>query len=128
MFFKEVERPGGLALAESKKRVRYESLLPTIHPGAGTGCEQPLIGRRVLDETGEFTLTIGNEALCSRRVRFQDAGEDCLLRLRRELAFFGNHPPNTLYGVGETNLDDYRSSHTTKAWGYPYKPEVSRDA
>jgi hypothetical protein len=89
--------------------------------------EYSFIVRRALDETSEFTLTIGNEAFGSRRVRFQDAPEICSLRLRHELAVFGNHPPQTHYHISEADLDDYRSSHTPKAWGYPYKPKVSRD-
>jgi hypothetical protein len=77
-------------------------------------------------ETSEFTLTIGNEAFDSRRVRFQDAPEICSLRLRHELAVFGNHPPQAHYRISEADLDDYRSTHTPKVWGYPYKPKVSR--
>ena len=84
--------------------------------------------RRALDEISRFTLSIGNEAFGSRRVRFQDAAEICLLRLHRELAVFGNHPPQAHYRISETDLDDYRSAHATKAWGYPYKPKESRDA
>jgi hypothetical protein len=89
--------------------------------------EYSFIVRRALDQTAEFTLTIGNEAFGSRRVRFQDAPEICSLRLRHELAVFGNHPPQAHYCISEADLDDYRSSHTPKAWGYPYKPKGSRD-
>src|ERR1700676_5194500 len=89
--------------------------------------EYNFIVRRALNEASEFTLTIGNEAFGSRRVRFQDAPEICSLRLHRELAAFGNHPPKAHYHISETDLDDYRSSHSSKAWGYPYKPKVSRD-
>jgi hypothetical protein len=89
--------------------------------------EYSFIVRRALNEASEFTLTIGNEAFGSRRVRFQDAPEICSLRLHRELAAFGNRPPQAQYRISETDLDDYRSSHSPKAWGYPYKPKVSRD-
>jgi hypothetical protein len=89
--------------------------------------EYSFIVRRGLNETSEFTLTIGNEAFGSHRVRFQDAPEICSLRLHRELAVFGDHPPQALYCISETDLDDYRSSHAPKAWGYPYKPKVARD-
>ena len=89
--------------------------------------EYKFIVRRALDETSEFTLTIGNEAFGSRRVRFQDAPEICSRRLHRELAAFANHPPQAHYSISETDLDDYRSSHTPKAGGYPYKPKVPRD-
>jgi len=89
--------------------------------------EYSFIVRRALKETSEFTLTIGNEAFGSRRVRFQDAPEICWLRLHRELAVFGNHPPQAHYRISETDLDDYQTSHAPKAWGYPYKPKVKRD-
>jgi hypothetical protein len=89
--------------------------------------EYSFVVRRALNETSEFTLTIGNEAFGSRRVRFQDAPEICSLRLHRELAVFGNHPPKAHYRISETDLDDYRSSHASKAAGYPYKPKVPWD-
>ena len=87
--------------------------------------EYSFIVRRALNETSEFTLTIGNEAFGSRRVRFQDAPEICSLRLRQELAVPGNHPPQTNYRITESDLDDYRSSHAPKVYGYPSKPKVS---
>jgi hypothetical protein len=89
--------------------------------------EYSFIVRRALNETSEFTLTIGNEAFGSRRVRFQDAPEICSLRLHHELAVFGNHPPKAHYRISETDLDDYRSSHASSARGYSYKPKVSLD-
>jgi hypothetical protein len=89
--------------------------------------EYSFVVRRALNETSEFTLTIGNEAFRSRRVRFQDAPEICSLRLHRELAVFGNQPPRAHYRISETDMDEYRSSHAPKAWAYPYKPKVPRD-
>ena len=89
--------------------------------------EYSFIVRRALNETSEFTLTIGNEAFGSRRVRFQDAPEICSLRLHRELAIFGDHPPRAHYRITETDLADYRSSHAPRAGGYPHKPKVLRD-
>ena len=88
--------------------------------------EYSFIVRRALNEDSEFTVTIGNEAFGPRGVRFQDAPDICSLRLHRELAAFGNHPPQAHYRISETDLDDYRSSHAPKVWGYPYKPKVSR--
>jgi len=79
--------------------------------------EYSFIVRRALNEISEFTLTIGNEAFGSRRVRFQDAPEICSLRLRRELAVFGDQPPQAHYSISETDLDDYRSSHGPSARG-----------
>jgi hypothetical protein len=89
--------------------------------------EYSFIVRRALNESSEFTLTIANEAFGSHRVRFQDAPEICSLRLHRELAVFENHPPNAHYRISETDLDDYRSSHTPSPRGYPYKPKASQD-
>ena len=83
--------------------------------------EYNFIVRRALNQTCKFTLTIGNESFDSRRVRFQDAAEICSLRLHRELAAFGNHPPQVYYHISPKDLDDYRNSHSPKAAGYPYK-------
>jgi len=89
--------------------------------------EYSFIVRRALNETSEFTLTIGNEAFGSRRVRFQDAPEICSLRLRRELAVFGDQLPQANYCISETDLDDYRNSHAPSARGYPFKPKFQRN-
>ena len=90
--------------------------------------EYSFVVRRASNETSEFTLTIGNEAFGPRGVRFQDAPEICSLRLHRELAVFGNHPPEAHYRISDTDLDDYRTSHAPKATGYPYKPKAPRDS
>jgi hypothetical protein len=89
--------------------------------------EYSFVVRRPLNETSEFTLTIGNEAFGSRRVRFQDAPEICSLRLRQELAAFGNHPPEAHYQISETDLDEYRTAHAPRVSGYPYNPKHSKD-
>jgi hypothetical protein len=88
--------------------------------------EYSFLVRRALNETSEFTLSIGNEAFNSRRVRYQDAPEICSLKLHRELAVFGNHPPRTHYRISEIDLDEYRDAHAPKAAGYPYKPKPAR--
>ncbi len=85
--------------------------------------EYNFIVRLPLNETSEFTLTIVNEAFGSRRVRFQDAAEICALRLHRELAAFGNHPPKDNFRIAETDLDEYRMSHAVKGAGNFYKPQ-----
>lgn len=77
--------------------------------------EYSFIVRRALNQTSEFTLTIANEAFVSRRVRFQDAAEICSLRLQRELAVFGDQPPQAEYAISEADLDDYRTAHAPKA-------------
>jgi hypothetical protein len=89
--------------------------------------EYTFVVRRALNESSEFTLSIGNEEFGSRRVRFQDAAEICLLRLHRELAVFGDRPPQAHYRISEADLDDYRSSHAPKPSGYPYKPKAPQD-
>jgi len=89
--------------------------------------EYTFIVRRALAETSEYTLAIGNEAFGARRVRFQDAPEICSLRLHHELAAFGNHPPQAHYRISETDLEEYRTAHAPKAWGYPYKPKALRE-
>jgi hypothetical protein len=88
--------------------------------------EYSFVVRRAANETSEFTLTIGNEAFGSRRVRFQDAPEICSLRLHHELAVFGNRPPQAHYRISETDLDDYRSAHAPRVSGYPYRPKVAK--
>ncbi len=66
-------------------------------------------------EPREFTLAIPNDAFNSRRVRYQDAPDVCSLKLHRELAGCANHPPETHFQISETELDDYRQSHSPKA-------------
>jgi hypothetical protein len=38
-----------------------------------------------------------------------------------------NYPPQAHYRISEADLDDYRTAHAPKAWGYPYKPNITRD-
>jgi len=89
--------------------------------------EYSFVVRQALNETREFTLSILNEAFSSRRVRYQDAPDICSLRLRRELATFSNHPPESQYIISELDLDDYRNSHTPKPSGSAYKPKPAQD-
>jgi hypothetical protein len=84
--------------------------------------EYRFIVRGAANETSDYTLTIDNASFDSRHVRFQDAAEICSLRLHRELAAFGNHPPRAHYSIGETELEDYRKSHSPKATGCARKP------
>lgn len=86
--------------------------------------EYSFIVRRALNQTSEYTLTIANEAFVARRVRFQDAAEICSLRLHRELAVFGDQPPQAEYEISEADLDDYRSAHAPKTQGYRAKLNV----
>jgi hypothetical protein len=80
--------------------------------------------RRGLNETSEFTLSIRNAAFGSTGVRFQDAPDICSLRLHRELAVFGNTPPESHFSISQADLDDYRTAHAPKPSGYPYRPKT----
>lgn len=71
--------------------------------------------RELSSEPREFTLTITNEAFNSHRLSFQDAPDLCSLKLRRELATYANHPPNTHYRITDAELEDYRAAHAPRA-------------
>ncbi len=83
---------------EANAIAREYSFLVREHPG----------------EPREFTLTIVNEAFDSHRVRYQDAPDICSFKLHRELAVYANHPPTTRFRISETELDEYRDSHSPK--------------
>lgn len=73
----------------------------------------------------EFKLTISNQAFSERRVRYQDAPDVCSVRLRQELATYGNHPPTRHYRITDADLENYRSSHgpkTPSRTSYSHKP------
>jgi len=91
------------------------------------GREYSFIVRQALNESTEYTITIGNEAFGPRRVRFQDAPEICSLRLHRELAAFEDHPPQAHYRISEMDLDEFISSHKPSSRKYPYKPKDRSD-
>jgi len=84
--------------------------------------EYKFIVRRALDETSEFYPNNWERGIWRPACALSRRSEICSRRLHRELAAFGNHPPQAHYCISETDLDDYRSSHAPKAWGYPYKP------
>jgi hypothetical protein len=63
----------------------------------------------------EITFTIRNEAFTSRRLSFQDAPQICSLKLHREMEDSLNTPLKTHYGISETDLDNYRESHSPKS-------------
>ena len=79
--------------------------------------EYNFLVRQASSGTREFALTIVNEAFSSRRVRYQDGPDICSLKLRRELAAFANHPPQTHYRISEGEMDEYRNAHAPKAAG-----------
>lgn len=75
----------------------------------------------------EFTLTIANEAFNSHRVRYQDAPDICSVKLRRELATYANHPPETHYRITDAELEDYRSAHAPRAARNLYTNRAAQD-
>jgi hypothetical protein len=72
-------------------------------------------------DSHEFTFTIENEAFSSHRARYQDAPGICALRLRAELAAFGNHPTQTHYEITGAELDSYRESHLPESFQKLYR-------
>ncbi len=88
--------------------------------------EYTFLVRETAIEPREFTLTIVNEAFDGHRVRFQDAPDICSLRLHNELAAFANRPPKSHFRISETDLDEYRSAHTSNSTRslYPRKPAL----
>ncbi len=77
-------------------------------------------------EPREFTLTIANEAFSTHHISFQDAPNICSLKLRRELATFGNNPPETHFHVTDLELEDYRSTHSPRPKG-PFARRPTED-
>jgi hypothetical protein len=86
--------------------------------------EYMFVVRGAANQTSEYFFEIDNESFSSRQVRFQDGAEICSLRLHRELAAFGNHPPRSHYQIGTSELEEYRKSHSPKAAGHMQKPTV----
>jgi hypothetical protein len=89
--------------------------------------EYKFVVRGAANHTNDYFLEIDNESFSSRHVRFQDAAEICSLRLHRELAASGNQPSNSHYRIGTAELEDYRKSHSPKAFGNPYKPKAPEE-
>jgi hypothetical protein len=70
--------------------------------------------RETPSEQREFILSIANKAFVSHRARYQDAPDICSLKLRRELAIYGNHPPKAHFVISEEELANYRNTHAKK--------------
>lgn len=85
--------------------------------------EYRFLVRLAATEPREFTLTIGNEAFSSHRVRFQDAPDICSHKLHHELAASANNPPKTTFRISDDELDEYRVAHLSKSARslYPFK-------
>lgn len=86
--------------------------------------EYRFLVRLAATEPREFTLTIGNDAFSSRRVRFQDAPDICSHKLHHELTITENHPPKTHFRISDDELDQYRVSHLGKATRSLYPPKA----
>jgi hypothetical protein len=85
--------------------------------------------REPATEPREFTLTIANEAFDKHRIRYQDAPDVCSHKLHRELAASQNHPEKSHFRLSDSELADYRTTHTHSAPKYPYAPKpVEEDA
>jgi len=65
--------------------------------------------------SSEYFVTIANEAFVAHRVRYQDAPDICLHRLRREFAERTDHPPSTCFSVTDAELAAYKDAHTPKS-------------
>ena len=89
--------------------------------------EYSFLVREASSDAREFTLTIVNEAFSSHRIRYQDAPDICSLKFHREPAVYANHPPKTRYRISETELDEYRDSHSPKAARNLYPPKAARE-
>lgn len=74
--------------------------------------EYTFIVREASTEPRTFTVTIAHEVFTEHRLRFQDGPDVCSLKLRHELATTSNHPAESRFQITDTELDDYRKSHT----------------
>ena len=78
-------------------------------------------------EPRDFTLTISNRAFHDHLISYQDAPDICSRKLRRELAAYGNHPPETRLDITDADLEDYRSSHSPRKAPRPFARKRSED-
>jgi hypothetical protein len=66
-------------------------------------------------EQHEITFTILNEAFNSHALSYQDAPDLCSRKLQRErTATSEDNPMKSHYRISETELADYRDSHSPK--------------
>lgn len=68
--------------------------------------------REPFSEPRDFTLTISNSAFADHLISYQDAPDICSRKLRRELAAYGNNPPETRLDITVADLVDYRSTNS----------------
>ena len=72
-------------------------------------------------EPRDFTLAISNSAFDDHLISYQDAPDICSRKLRRELAAYDNHPPETRLEITVADLEDYRSSHSHRQAPSPFR-------
>ncbi|MGB6231982.1 MAG: hypothetical protein WBF46_00770, partial [Candidatus Acidiferrales bacterium] len=89
----------------------------------GLGREYAFQVRYNAEDVRDFTLTIQNEAFTSHRARYQDAPDICSLKLRREIIANANLPSNTNFAISNSELDEYRTGHTTRSSKSQYAPK-----
>lgn len=61
----------------------------------------------------QFSISVGNEAFATHRVRFQDAAEICMIRLRQEL-LAAPHMAGCALRITDGDLEAYRTAHAPK--------------
>ncbi len=83
--------------------------------------------REVSSDPREFTLSIPTEAFNAHLLRIQDAPDVCSRKLRRELATYANHPPDTHYAITNAELEDYRSARVPRTPRSPFSRKPVED-
>jgi len=78
-------------------------------------------------EPRDFTLAISNSAFDDHLISYQDAPDICSRKLRRELAAYDNHPPETRLDLTVADLEDYRSTHSHRKAPSPFTRKPSED-
>ena len=98
------------------------------------GCEVKALAREYTftvreasSEPRDFTLTIPTEAFNERLLRIQDAPDVCSRKLRRELATYANHPPDTHYAITNSELEDYRIARAPRTPRSPFSRKPVED-
>lgn len=83
--------------------------------------------REASSEPREFTVTIPTVAFNERLLSIQDAPDVCSRKLRRELATYANHPPETHFAVSNAELEDYRTARAPRTPRSPFSKKPVED-
>jgi len=83
--------------------------------------------REAFAEPRDFKLIISNKAFIDHRISYQDAPNVCSLKLRRELAAYANHPPETRLDITDRDLEEYRSTHSPQKVASPFARKPAED-